>query len=58
MVDSVEVRRGAYADSVRLMQVSQLVASGPGIDAAIVAMATELNLELARGALPTNRMNP
>jgi FdrA protein len=49
MSESVVARRGAYADSVRLMQVSQQVASGVGVDAAIVAMATELNLELARG---------
>jgi FdrA protein len=49
MTDSVVARRGAYADSVRLMQVSQQVASGAGVEAAIVAMATELNLDLARG---------
>jgi FdrA protein len=48
-MDSVVARRGAYADSVRLMQVSQQVASGVGVEAAIVAMATELNLDLARG---------
>ena len=42
----VELRRGAYRDSVTLMQVSQLVASLDGVSAAIVAMATPLNLEL------------
>ena len=42
----VELRRGAYRDSVTLMQVSQLVASREGVSAAIVAMATPLNLEL------------
>ena len=42
----VELRRGAYRDSVTLMQVSQLVASRDGVSAAIVAMATPLNLEL------------
>jgi FdrA protein len=46
--DSVALRHGAYADSVTLMQVSQLVGSGPGVTAALVAMATELNLDLAR----------
>ena len=48
-VDAVEARRGAYADSVTLMQVSQRVAAGDGISAALIAMATELNLDLARG---------
>ena len=48
VIDSVETRRGAYADSVTLMQVSQGVAAGPGVSAALVAMATELNLDLAR----------
>ena len=42
----VEVRSGAYRDSVTLMQVSQLLASRDGVSAAIVAMATPLNLEL------------
>lgn len=42
----IELRRGAYRDSVTLMQVSQLVASRDGVSAAIVAMATPLNLEL------------
>jgi FdrA protein len=44
----VTTRPGAYADSVRLMQVSQLVAAADGVEAALVAMATEVNLSLAR----------
>ena len=42
----VELRRGAYVDSVSLMQVSRRVAELPGVDAALVAMATELNGDL------------
>ncbi|GAB3880373.1 bifunctional FdrA/YlbE family protein [Terrabacter terrigena] len=49
MADHVELRTGAYFDSVTLMQVSRTVASAPGVDAAQVAMATELNLEVIRG---------
>jgi FdrA protein len=45
----VEARSGAYADSVTLMQVSRTVLSSPGVQAALVAMATELNLELLDG---------
>jgi FdrA protein len=44
-----ELRRGMYRDSVRLMQVSQALQAVPGVSAALVAMATELNLELAAG---------
>jgi hypothetical protein len=47
----VTTRPGAYADSVRLMQVSQLIGSADGVEgveAALVAMATDLNLDLAR----------
>lgn len=40
----VEVRRGAYHDSVTLMAVSRDVAGLEGVEAALVAMATELNL--------------
>ena len=46
MPDHVELRRGAYYDSVSLMQVSRAVASTPGVEAAQVAMATELNAEV------------
>ena len=49
MVDHVELRTGAYYDSVSLMQVSRAVAASPGVEAAQVAMATELNLEVIRG---------
>ncbi len=49
MTDHVEVRSGAYYDSVSLMQVSRQVASASGVAAAQVAMATELNLEVIGG---------
>jgi FdrA protein len=42
----VEVRSGAYRDSVTLMRVSRGLAERDGITAAMVAMATELNLDL------------
>lgn len=45
----VEVRHGAYHDSVTLMQVSRDVAAVDGVLAAQVAMGTELNLDLLRG---------
>ena len=45
----VEVRPGAYADSVTLLQVSRDVALTPGVVAAQVAMATPLNLEVLEG---------
>ncbi len=47
MTRSVELRRGGYLDSVTLMQVSSRVATREGVRAALVAMATDLNLELA-----------
>ncbi len=49
MTDLVEVRRGAYYDSVTLMQVSKAVRQAPGISAALVAMATDLNTDLLAG---------
>jgi FdrA protein len=49
MTDLVEVRRGAYYDSVSLMQVSKAVREAPGISAALVAMATDLNTDLLAG---------
>jgi FdrA protein len=49
VIDHVELRTGAYADSVTLMQVSQRLQRADGVDAALVAMATPLNIELARG---------
>ena len=42
----VELRHGIYRDSVTLMRASQAVAGHDGVRAAIVAMATPLNLEL------------
>jgi FdrA protein len=49
VTDLVEVRRGAYYDSVSLMQVSKAVREVPGISAALVAMATDLNTDLLAG---------
>lgn len=49
MTDHLEVRPGAYYDSVSLMQVSRQVTSAAGVSAAQVAMATELNLEVIAG---------
>jgi FdrA protein len=46
MKDHVELRSGAYADSVTLLQVSRTVQAAPGVVAAQVAMATGLNLEV------------
>ncbi|MDQ2721842.1 MAG: FdrA family protein [Actinomycetota bacterium] len=48
-VEHVEARSGAYADSVTLMQVSRKAASTEGAAGVLVAMATELNLDLLRG---------
>jgi len=48
-VEHVEIRPGAYADSVALLQVSRDVAATAGVAAAQVAMATELNLEVLTG---------
>jgi FdrA protein len=45
----VDLRRGVYRDSVQLLQVSQVLRGVPGVSAALVAMATELNLDLAAG---------
>ncbi|MBO9520462.1 MAG: FdrA family protein [Nocardioidaceae bacterium] len=47
--EHVEIRPGAYADSVALLQVSRDVAATPGVTAAQVAMATELNVEVLAG---------
>ncbi|MFC4590387.1 FdrA family protein [Sphaerisporangium corydalis] len=46
--DLVEVRAGLYHDSVSLMRISQALGGRPGVTVAVVAMATELNLGLAR----------
>jgi len=47
--EHVELRRGTYRDSVSLMQVSRAVGTEPGVDRALIAMATELNLGLLAG---------
>jgi len=44
--EHVEARPGAYADSVTLMRVSAEVREADGVQAALIAMATELNLGL------------
>ena len=46
MVSRVEIHPGRYHDSVRLMQASKALQEVPGVTDALVAMATELNLEL------------
>jgi FdrA protein len=48
-MDSVEVRRGTYHDSVRLMQASRALQQAHGVEEALVAMATDLNRELLAG---------
>ncbi len=42
----VELRPGAYADSVALLQVSRTLQQQPGVAAAQVAMATPLNVDV------------
>jgi FdrA protein len=49
MPKTVEVRRGLYRDSVALMQLSHTVAGLPGVETALIAMATPLNLDLLPG---------
>ncbi|MCW2795164.1 MAG: FdrA family protein, partial [Nocardioides sp.] len=46
MSGHVELRPGAYADSVTLLQVSRVVQGVDGVAAAQVAMATPLNVEV------------
>ena len=45
-VSTVDVRADAYYDSVMLMQASSAIGAVAGVTAALVAMATPLNLEL------------
>ena len=47
--ERVLLRRGLYADSVTLLQVSRQVGQAAGVQAALVGMATELNLEMLAG---------
>ena len=49
MTRVVELRRGAYHDSVTLLQLSRTLADRDDVEAALVAMATELNLDLLAG---------
>ncbi|MEU7898797.1 FdrA family protein [Nonomuraea sp. NPDC049152] len=44
----VKLVPGVYHDSVSLMRVSQALSAMPGVDVAVIAMATPLNLDLAR----------
>jgi FdrA protein len=46
VTEHVELRSGAYADSVTLLQVSRHVQQLPGVVTAQVAMATPLNVEV------------
>ncbi|HEX5563111.1 MAG TPA: FdrA family protein [Nocardioidaceae bacterium] len=45
----LELRTGAYVDSVSLMQVSRRLSALDGVRSAMVAMATDLNVVLAAG---------
>ncbi len=47
MISSVTVMAGRYFDSVRLMRVSAEISVLPGVESALIAMATDLNLGLA-----------
>ena len=49
LVEHLEVMTGAYHDSVTLMQVSRSASAVAGVDAALVGMGTELNLDLLAG---------
>ncbi|MGO8957633.1 MAG: FdrA family protein [Streptosporangiaceae bacterium] len=59
-VEHVEARPGAYADSVTLMRVSADVRQADGVQAALIAMATGLNLDLlpAMGFRPPPDIGP
>lgn len=48
-VQEIQVRAGAYHDSVTLMQVSQVLGERDGVQLAQVAMATNLNVDLLTG---------
>jgi FdrA protein len=47
--EQVDVRTGLYADSVTLMQISRDLGRADGVSAALVAMATDLNIEVLIG---------
>ncbi|MGX7679586.1 FdrA family protein [Jatrophihabitans sp. DSM 45814] len=46
--ERVELRRGLYQDSVTLMQLSRDLTATAGVTSALVAMATDVNLEVLR----------
>ncbi|MEW1839747.1 FdrA family protein [Nonomuraea angiospora] len=46
--ETVLVRKGAYVDSISLMRISRALTEMSGVEAAMVAMATELNLAVLR----------
>ncbi len=46
MIERLEVRHGAYHDSVRLMQASRSLQAVEGVTDALAAMATDLNIGL------------
>jgi FdrA protein len=46
---TIELRRGLYRDSVTLMQISRALSDLPGVQAVLVAMATQLNIDLLAG---------
>lgn len=48
MTEHIDVRKGVYYDSVTLLRITQAARSAEGITDAQVAMATELNVDLAR----------
>lgn len=48
MTDHVEIRSGAYYDSVSLMQVSKSVRATAGVTDAMIGMGTDLNVGLIR----------
>ena len=50
MIDHVELREGLYRDSVTLMLLTRTLSQDTSITDPIVAMATPLNLDLARTA--------
>jgi FdrA protein len=45
----IEVRPGAYHDSITLMRAGRRIADRPGVTAAMAAMATPVNLDLLAG---------
>jgi FdrA protein len=46
---TIGLRRGLYRDSVKLMQISRELSGLPGVQAVLVAMATQLNIGLLAG---------